>query len=165
MKLCPPGGRILTECLGDRKAQSSPTSGMDGNRRQTTTTALNSAAKPTTRRPYGAYAGEPSGQGVKTGGGSGAGNQLSPRDEAKRWVGLREARILGVSAGLRRSPPGKDWASSSPRGGCHRDVAESLAEARDRLFSVLPQPVKRRLATSGRRRLSKLNEWLQALSG
>ena len=45
----------------------------------------------------------------ESGGGSGAGNQLSRRDEAKRWVGLREGRVLGVSAGLRRSPPGRDW--------------------------------------------------------
>jgi len=43
------------------------------------------------------------------GGGSGTGNQLSLRDEAKRWVWLREARVLGVSAGLLRSPPARDW--------------------------------------------------------
>jgi hypothetical protein len=41
----------------------------------------------------------------ESGGGSGTGNQLSLRDEAKRWVELREERLLDVSAGLRRSPP------------------------------------------------------------
>ena len=44
-----------------------------------------------------------------TGGGKGAGNELSRREAEKPCVNEREVRISGIFAPLRSSPPGKDW--------------------------------------------------------
>ncbi len=44
-----------------------------------------------------------------TGGGRGAGTELSGRDEAKSLVRLRKMAIGSVYAGLRSFPPGRDW--------------------------------------------------------